>query len=704
MKHIVKTVSRFLLLGLTLGCGFFALNQNKHNATPIYAEENNSSETQKSYTKEDFDGEEEVSFEELEVNLIQSNVTETSQSLNFAFKSKTIIGYSNGSSDFILNINDPAFPGDGNEIPEEYERRDEESKLPIFDGEIFYILNGYRTGDEVFIPSTLEMEDTFIVNVTTIASHCVTKDGKEYNNGENSWYDIFGELKYHKIHIPSTITTINPHAFTDVPDEIEITYEGSSLPEGFAEDWTDYDLSKIVYNTYGKESNKKQKVGQKRDDIGGEGGVSNFCLGCQQDGKRYIGEQYDRPLVIEYDVVKKSDPNVLIKKVYDALPLSNSNGSAYDSVGRISDTSYSRLLGYKLGNDETIDDKSIVFHNIMKFSEGVNIDTDTRYYAKPLIKYSEKLDMSKLVTVKASSNSTFAGYSKFSLTIDKNLSHTSEKYPEPHSLYLDVMPDLYEQNKSKIQSGLTTIRYSLYNLYLSSYHFVYKGNNGELKDVVIPISSVVSYQTLDNEKNNVVSIMIKNSDVAPDFSADKVQTFELMNITIQMDLLTTSDSGSQSKLGKSEINYKFAYITVRDDGQFSVFNWNLFLIFFVVGYVALYVAGSFALYKYKKEKYKNDEFRRVNDKKYLKSAILYGAGFLVIVLAIIFIFMRAVGFANTIVVFNPTDPLLIIFAIAGMIIGGYFIVLAIKSIKTEQERRRAIRLRLNEDVEDDGTK
>ena len=66
--------------------------------------------------------------------------------------------------------------------------------------------------------------------------------------------------------------------------------------------------------------------------------------------------------------------------------------------------------------------------------------------------------------------------------------------------------------------------------------------------------------------------------------------------------------------------------------------------------------------------------------------------------------MRAVGFSNTIVSFNPTDPLLIAFAVAGLIIGGYFIVLAIKAVKAEQERRKAIRLRLNEDVEDDGTK
>ena len=120
--------------------------------------------------------------------------------------------------------------------------------------------------------------------------------------------------------------------------------------------------------------------------------------------------------------------------------------------------------------------------------------------------------------------------------------------------------------------------------------------------------------------------------------------------------------------------------------------------------MALFAAGAFILYKVLKEKYKNDEFRRVNDKKYLKKAILYGLGSTLIVAAIVFIAMRVGGFANTIVVFNPTDPLLIAFSIVGLIVGGYFIVQAVKAIKIGRERRKAIRLRLNDDVDDDGTK
>lgn len=705
MKHNVKTVSRFLLLSLTLGCGFFALGQNNRSLTAAYAESESSATAQRTYTAADFADEIPVDPEQLDVSLIQSTTTDTSQSLNFAFKSKTFqANIGSRYNDIIVCVTDPAYTGDNNApVKEGFDNYDEETGLPIFDGSILYVLKDTRDG-EVYIPSTYTYSETFIISISSIGSNCVSTDG-HYNGeyGSSSWYAEDGvTLKYSAIHIPETIKTVSSNAFTGVPADVTITYEGSSIPSGFATDWTD--AANITFNTYGRESMKDRPLGLPVTDVKDElGRPVNFCLGVKPDGVKYIGDVYDRPLVIEFDVVDKANPTgTPLRHIFEELPLTNTNGSAYDSVGRISNLSYSRLYGYKLAANETIKLESITFHNIMKFGEGVNINTSQRYSAKPM-RIAQTLDLSNIVSFKASNNSTFAGFSMFSLTMDKNLSITSEKYPEPHSLYLDVKSDFYEQNRSKIEAGLTEIRYSLYNLYLSSYHFVYEGSGGQLKEVTIPISTAISYQTLDKDNGNIISVILKNSDVAPDFSADKVRTFEIVNLTIQMDLLTTSDSGSKAMLAKSQASYKFAYLTVVNNEKISVFNWNIFLIIFLVAYIALFAVAAFVLYKYKKEKYKNDEFKRVNDKKYLKSSILYGLGFMVIVYAIIFIFMRAVGFANTIVAFNPSDPLLIAFAIAGMIIGGYFIVLAIKSIKTEKERRKAIRLKLNEDVEDDGT-
>ena len=706
MKNIRKTLSHLLLLGLTVGCGFFAFSQKLDGFTANYAEGEQQAESQKRvYTASDFAGEEEASSEELTASIVQSTTTDSSQSLNISFRSKTLVGFKTGRGNYIVTITDPNFTGEpSSPVPEGYDKYDEDSGLPILEGVVSFVIGGGQN-KEVCLPSTLTQAETFVIKVTGIEANCVTANGEEYN-GKNKWVDVTvvegKEIKNPRItsiYIPNTIEHVAKNAFTGVPADVTIAYEDESLPEGVFEDgWTD--AATITYGTYKTKSLKKANVGGTADDLVDElGRPISFVLGCQKDNK-HTGEEYDRPLVIQYDKVTNGQRET----IYEALPLTNTVGNSYDSVGKISSLVYSRLLGYKLGPGESIDDESIIFHNIMKASNDSVIDTSKTYWIKPVIGYSEKQDLSHLVTFKSTGSSTFAGFSMFTLSMDKNLSITSDKYPEPHSLYLDVKQDLYEQNKLQIQKGNTVIRYSLYNLYLSSYHFIYEGSNGELKDITVPISTVISYQTLDHDKGNKVSILLENKKVAPDFSAEKVRTFELVNITIQMDLFATSASGSTSVLGKSAISYKFAYITVRNDVKETVFNYNIFLVIFFVAYIALFALGAFVLYKVLKEKYKNDEFRRVNDKKYVKKALLYGAGSTLIVAAIVFIAMRVGGFANTIVVFNPTDPLLIIFSIVGMIVGGYFIVQAIKAIKVGRERRKAIRLRLNEDVEDDGTK
>lgn len=706
MKNIRKTLSHLLLLGLTVGCGFFAFSQKLDGFTANYAEGEQQAESQKRvYTAADFAGEEEANSEELAASIVQSTTTDSSQSLNISFRSKTLVGFKTGRGNYIVTITDPNFTGEpSSPVPEGYDKYDEDSGLPILEGVVSFVIGGGQN-KEVCLPSTLTQAETFVIKVTGIEANCVTVNGDEYN-GKNKWVDVTTvndqEVKNPRItsiYIPNTIEHVAKNAFTGVPADVTIAYEDDSLPAGVFEDgWTD--AANITYGTYKTKALKKANVGGTVEDMEDAlGRPINFVLGCQKDDKNK-GDEYDRPLVIQYDKIKNGNRET----IYEALPLTNTVGNSYDSVGKISSLVYSRLLGYKLGEGESIDDDSIIFHNIMKASNDSVIDTSKTYWVKPVIGYNEKQDLSHLVTFKSTGSSTFAGFSMFTLSMDKNLSITSDKYPEPHSLYLDVKQDLYEQNKLQIQKGNTVIRYSLYNLYLSSYHFIYEGSNGELKDITVPISTVISYQTLEHNKGNKVSILLENKKVAPDFSAEKVRTFELVNITIQMDLFATSDSGSTSVLGKSAISYKFAYITVRNDAKETVFNYNIFLIIFFVAYAALFAAGAFALYKVMKEKYKNDEFRRVDDKKYVKKALIYGAGSLLIVAAIVFIAMRVGGFANTIVVFNPTDPLLIIFSIVGMIVAGYFIVQAIKAIKVGRERRKAIRLKLNEDVDDDGTK
>ena len=708
MNNIRKTSVGFLVFGMLAS---FTIFGGTKTATPASAFSSNpnslSSAPNRAYSADDFIGETATSDEELGVSITQSTVTGTSQYLTVAFRSKTLAGYRTAKANYIIGIDDPNFTGDdANPAPEGYDKYNEDTGLPEFTGYVAYLVgsNQQSSNQKVYIPSTLTRAGSFTIKVTSIAAGCVSADGHEYS-GNNKWEKITD------VYIPNTIERVETGAFTGVPADgsVKIHYEGNSLPDTvFEAGWvdvstTDTNVFDISSTSYSPASNKKANVGGTKVELPDPlGRPLNFVLG-------YIDETHNFPLVIQYDrVIKENGVETSRVTHYDSLELNNTSGNPYDACGPMSSNTYTRSFGYKVGPNEYIDDESVVFHNIMKASPAGVTDFSTQYFVKPLIGYSEKQHIENLVNVRPSNSSTFAGYSLFTLKMDKNLSITSHRYPEPHSLYLDVKTDIYEQNIAQIKSGQTIIRYSLYNLYNSSYHFKYIGSDGTLKDVVKPIKTVISYQILTKDSDNLVSILVKNSDIGADFSAEKVRLFELQEITIQMDLQTTTTSDSVAILAKSSISYKFAYITIFDNVDantpLKVFSWDMFLIIFFIAYIVVYAAAAFVTYRIMKEKFKNDEFRRVNDKKFLKQAIIGGFGLGEVLLAVLFLIMRTSGFKNTIVVFNPTDPILIATAIVGMIIIGYFIVYVVKLVKAEKDRRKAIRLKLNEDVDDDGTK
>ena len=708
MNNIRKTLAGFLVFGML---ATFAFGQK--GTTVVSAQSDDFSSTSRNPVVDDFSDETEVDEQEIGVSISQSTLTSTSQSLTVTFRSKTLSGFKTAMSNYIIGIDDANYTGDPSDpAPEGYDVYDEETGLPLFEGYVAYVTgSGSKNNKDVYLPSKMTYAGRFTIKVTTIASGAV-KTTAVSDSIQNTWtYTSGGEqvARITNIYIPSSIEKVEASAFVGMPTDgsVKIHYEGTSLPsEVFEDGWVDVDVTDtnlidVSASSYDKPKQKSASA------VGGSvelpdplGRPLSFILG-------YIDAEKSYPLTIQYDLVTSSNGSETRETKYEALPLVNTR-NPYDACGPIAKNSYSRTLGYKLAPGESIDDTSVIFHNILKTYKDedgkTHIDFTARYFAQPTIGYHEKQTIDNLVKIRASSNSTFAGYSMFTMKMDRNLSITSEKYPQPHSLYWDVKTDVYEQNKANIKSGKTKIRYLLYNLYNSSYHFVYVGANNQLKDIVVPVKTVVSYQSLEDNNDNLVSVLLKNSSVAPDFNASKVRLFELMNITIQMDLITTNDSGSVSLLGKSAISYKFAYITVIDTTHdIEVFNWDLFLTLFFVGFVVVYAAAAFGVYKFLKEKFKNDEFRRVNGKKFIKQAVLGGLGLGEVLLAVLFLIMRTAGFKNTIVVFNPTDPLLIATAIIGLIIVGYFIVYVVKLIKAEKERRKAIRLKLNEDVEDDGT-
>ena len=133
------------------------------------------------------------------------------------------------------------------------------------------------------------------------------------------------------------------------------------------------------------------------------------------------------------------------------------------------------------------------------------------------------------------------------------------------------------------------------------------------------------------------------------------------------------------------------------------FNVNVFLFILIGSYIVLFLIASAVYFFIIKEKYKNDEFRRVKPKSFWLKAILAMFGSLVVILAIVFVVIRCTAMNNAIVVYNPVDAFIIITAVASVLIIGYFIKYLVAASKARKERIATLKLKLNEDVDEDGT-
>ena len=94
----------------------------------------------------------------------------------------------------------------------------------------------------------------------------------------------------------------------------------------------------------------------------------------------------------------------------------------------------------------------------------------------------------------------------------------------------------------------------------------------------------------------------------------------------------------------------------------------------------------------------------MNTSRYLASSSLGLFGLGIVLYALIFIILRFTALANTIVVYNPVDAFIIIFGIASILVIGYFIKNMVARIKAEKQRRISIKLNLDKDAFNDGTK
>ena len=635
---------------------------------------------------------EELSSSDLAVSINKSQVTPISQTYEVAFSSKidaytdryqhcyvTIINPSGDiikNRDYVEGIDEngnPLVDGEGNALTEE--------DMPVHEGAVYAIQNISAKKDkaDVVIPSRLRYANAFYIEITTIFGNVIS-DAKQAS-----------EVK--SIVIPETISSIADEAFSGITADAQIKMQASESQEGFAENWCPYpDSVQFGYELTTAEERKLDTAV-----YGGTfqfGSGKNFMLGyLPTDGS----DTY--PLRVNYKVTKK-DGTVEDRRLDLGIISTN---SYYDAVGDSAGAvSLNRYVDIPLSEGEVVDDESVYFDNIFaaisvdvpssddpnKIVKKWMPDTSINYISRVRLSYILKDNIENYMDYSFSNLATFAGYTTISINVKLD-----------NEIYKVLKASAYEQNKRSIENGDMYIRYRFTALHNLVYCFTYKDASGVSKYVENLVYTPVVQFVLQSE--SVATFMFKNSDIAPDFNATKVEGLTIKGLTISMDLF--SDNGKAAT--KSELSTRFGGVEIIPVGLkgAAIYDADSIVIWTTVGVSITYIVLAVSYFFYCKNKYKNDEFRRVKPAQFIKKALIGFVGLMITLLSIMFIALRLTILNNSIVVYNPIDALIIVFTVVALIIIGYSIKSLVTTIKANMEKKQNEKLKISEDVDDDGT-
>ena len=194
-----------------------------------------------------------------------------------------------------------------------------------------------------------------------------------------------------------------------------------------------------------------------------------------------------------------------------------------------------------------------------------------------------------------------------------------------------------------------------------------------------------------------------NNDYLKGIDTGSITAVGISGATVDIHLFNNE---THTRVMNTQLQHTFGNIEILPhiNVRLNFFDINAFLLLFLGALTLIYAIIAIVLFFYKKNKFKNDEFRRMNAKAYIKSAILGYTGLVLILAAISFVVLRIAFFNSTIPTYNPIDAFVIMFVIAAAISLGLFIKNFASAIKVARKRREILRLKLDKDVVDDGTK
>ena len=415
-------------------------------------------------------------------------------------------------------------------------------------------------------------------------------------------------------------------------------------------------------------------------------GDENYVLGNYS-----IAENY-HPLTFYYTVNKSDGTSEERSTIGDQQ---SADTYSYDAVGSTfsDETIFKSNADLPLSAGESVDYSTLRIVNIFHVTKNVSptgensyvIDYSTNYLLKnPTLKATAKTNyyLGDFVSNNALKQvSSFNGYTSFICSYSSTI---DEQYK--------LLSSSYTQYKEHVDNGEYSIRMRFVSLAKSHLRVRYT-------DGTTSISRILGSTFLRVNKSGDFQFLLS------DIRSKEVLAIDLLSVTIYADLYNNTLVNGGNPIGKTAFNLRFGCLVFETPSQTTApsLDYNLLMILVSLGVAALFVGGALAYFYYLKNKYKNDEFNRVDTRGYRKRAIIAFVFLEIVTEEILFLIGRTVLFQNSLIVYNPFDPFIIAFSVVLVIYFGYYIKFFAGRIKDLRTKREIDQLKINDSVIDDGT-
>lgn len=427
--------------------------------------------------------------------------------------------------------------------------------------------------------------------------------------------------------------------------------------------------------------------------VGGDGGSYFIGYVNSKQGIEHI------PAVIQYKV-KNTSGSIETREAN--INRSNLNGT--DTLGDAGDSSLTMTVDIELqANEELQLDEDVYIFNLVPVTtneSGTYIpktkdDGTYDYHYTKASKYTlfKEFSLDYIADIRYEGSSSFGEYG----SINFNCSAHIENYQS----FSSTCKKYYEDNIDDIEDGTSWVRARMY--FSSSTKLI-----ATIGDEEVSVTPSAEYVNITS-KNSKLELLYKEFN-----DINNLNGFIISDFSIEYDIYS---SETYKRVPKTQIVFSFSkavfgasdyydannnLVDEKEKGTYSI-NATLIFVLSIIGVVVLYYAISIFMFFYLKKKNAKDEFKRVRPKYYWQNNTIGFITTISLFITIESIILRSTILNNSFEVFNLLDVFIIIFAVLSIIFGGYQIKYFYTQIKNYRQRKKNDRLKLSQDVMDDGT-